>query len=101
MGKAHGGLVHWVLVDSGDQEGTLTENTTQESVQEAIFKNIHQKQFFLEEAAPYALVISGEILDTTLSQKQQGPSSMEHTNFPLTLIKPQRKSVKNVLTSGK
>ena len=51
-GKARGGSVHRVLVDSGDQSGTLTENVTQESVQEAIFNNIHRKLFFLAEAAP-------------------------------------------------
>jgi hypothetical protein len=52
MGKAHRGAVNRVLVDNGDQEGTLTKNITQESVQEAIFTNIHQKRFFLAEAAP-------------------------------------------------
>jgi hypothetical protein len=39
-------------VENKDQEGTLTENITQESVQQAIFDNIHQKRFFLAEAAP-------------------------------------------------
>jgi hypothetical protein len=34
-------------VENGDQEGMLAENTTQESVQQAIFDNIHQKRFFL------------------------------------------------------
>ncbi len=52
MGKARGGAVHWVLIDNGDQGGTLTKNITQELVQEAIFTNIHRKQFFLAEAAP-------------------------------------------------
>jgi hypothetical protein len=52
MGKARGGAVRRVLVHIGDQEGTLTKNITQESVQEAIFTNIHRKQFFLAEAAP-------------------------------------------------
>jgi hypothetical protein len=51
MGKPRAGSVRRVLVENGDQEGTLTENTTQESVQQAIFDNIHQKQFFLAEAA--------------------------------------------------
>jgi hypothetical protein len=41
-----------VLVENGEQEGTLTEHTTAESVQEAIFLNIHRKQFFLAENAP-------------------------------------------------
>jgi hypothetical protein len=39
-------------VENKDQEGTLTENTTQESVQQAIFDNIHRKTFFLAEVAP-------------------------------------------------
>ncbi len=52
MGKARGGSVCHVLVDSGDQSGLLTENVTQETVQEAIFNNIHRKRFFLAESAP-------------------------------------------------
>jgi hypothetical protein len=43
MGKARGGSVHRVLVNNRDQEGTMTKNITQESVQEAIFTNIHWK----------------------------------------------------------
>jgi hypothetical protein len=35
-----------------EEQGTLTEHLTQESVQKAIFENIHQKRFFLAEAAP-------------------------------------------------
>jgi hypothetical protein len=45
MGKPRAGSVRRVLVENGYQEGTLTENTTQESVQQAIFDNIHQKRF--------------------------------------------------------
>jgi hypothetical protein len=41
-----------VLVENGEQEDTLTEHTTAELVQEAIFSNIHRKQFFLSENAP-------------------------------------------------
>jgi hypothetical protein len=52
MGKPRAGSVRRVLVENGDQEGTLTENTTQESVQQAIFDNIHRKRFFLAEAVP-------------------------------------------------
>jgi hypothetical protein len=52
MGKARGGSVRRVLVDSGDQDGTLTEHTTAEAVQEAIFTHIHRKRFFLAENAP-------------------------------------------------
>jgi hypothetical protein len=53
MGKPRTGSVRRVLVENGDQEGMLTEeNTTQESVQQGIFDNIHRKQFFLVEAAP-------------------------------------------------
>jgi hypothetical protein len=56
MGKLRTGSVRRVLVENGDQEGMLTENTTQESVQQAIFDNIHRKQFFLAEAAPICTV---------------------------------------------
>ncbi len=52
MGKPHGGSVRKVLVEDDNQEGNLVENTTQESVQEAIYTNIHCKLFFLAEAAP-------------------------------------------------
>lgn len=52
MGKARGGSVWRVLVESEDQEGTLREYTMVEDVQEAIFSNIHHKRFFLAENAP-------------------------------------------------
>jgi hypothetical protein len=52
MGKARGGSVRKVLVESADQEGVLTEYTTAESVQEAIFTHIHRMHFFLAENAP-------------------------------------------------
>jgi len=52
MGKARGGSVRRVLVESPDQEGVLTEYTTAEAVQDAIFSNIHQKRFYLAENAP-------------------------------------------------
>jgi hypothetical protein len=55
MGMARGGSVQHVLIENGDQEGTLTKNITQESVQEAIFTNIHWKQFFLAVAAPICM----------------------------------------------
>ncbi len=52
MGRAHGGLVQQVLVENSNQEGTLTKHTTKETIQEAIFSNIHCKRFFPAEAAP-------------------------------------------------
>jgi hypothetical protein len=52
MGKPHSKSVRRVLVENKEQEGTLIENNTQESVQVAIFDNIHRKRFFLAEAAP-------------------------------------------------
>lgn len=51
MGKSRNGSVRRVLVEN-DKEGTLTEHTTQASVEEAIFNNIHRKRFTLAEAAP-------------------------------------------------
>jgi hypothetical protein len=52
MGKPRGGSVCRVLVEDENQEGVLTENITQETLQEAIFDNIHRKRFFLAEDAP-------------------------------------------------
>jgi hypothetical protein len=51
MGKPRNGRARWVLVED-EEQGTLTEHITQESVQEAIFDNIHRKWLFLAEAAP-------------------------------------------------
>ena len=51
MGKARNGSVRRVLVEN-EEEGTLTEHITQESIEEAIFNNIHQKRFSLAEVAP-------------------------------------------------
>jgi hypothetical protein len=51
MGKPRNGSVRQVLVED-EEQGTLTEHITQESVQEAIFDNIHRKRFSLAEAAP-------------------------------------------------
>jgi hypothetical protein len=51
MGKVHSGSVRKVLIKDKDS-GTLTEHATQESVQQAIFDNIHCKRFYLAEAAP-------------------------------------------------
>jgi hypothetical protein len=51
MGKARNGSVRRVLVEN-EEEGTLIEHATQETVEDAIFNNIHRKRFFLAEAAP-------------------------------------------------
>ena len=58
MEKARGGSVQRVLTENGDNEGTLLENLTQETVQEGIFTNIHCKRFFLAEVAP---ICSGDL----------------------------------------
>lgn len=58
MGKARGGSVRRVLVESPGQEGILMEHNTAESIQDAIFSNIHQKRFYLAENAP---ICSGEL----------------------------------------
>ncbi len=52
MGKPRGGSVCRVLVKDENQEGVLTKNVTQDTVQAAIFNNIHRKRFFLAENAP-------------------------------------------------
>jgi hypothetical protein len=57
MGKARSGLVRKVLIEDEDS-GTLTEHATQESVQQAIFDNIHRKWFYLAEAV---LVCNGRL----------------------------------------
>ncbi len=41
-----------VLMEDENQEGVLTENITQETIQEAIFDNIHRESLFLAEDAP-------------------------------------------------
>ena len=51
MGKARSWSVRRVLIEDEDT-GTLSEHATQESVQQAIFDNIHRKHFYLAEAAP-------------------------------------------------
>jgi hypothetical protein len=51
MGKPRSGSVRRVLVEDEELD-TLIEHLTQELVQEAIFNNIHWKQFFLAEASP-------------------------------------------------
>ncbi len=56
MDKLRGRSVHRVLVEDENQEGVLTKNITQETIQEAIFNNIHRKRFFLVEDA---LICSG------------------------------------------
>ncbi len=43
--------MQWILVEEKEY-GTLTEHVTQESVQKAIFDNIHRKCFFFAEVAP-------------------------------------------------
>jgi hypothetical protein len=52
MGKARNGSVRRVLVEDDGAEGTLLEFVTKEAVEEAIFNNIHRKQFYLAETAP-------------------------------------------------
>jgi len=50
MGKARGRSVSVVQVD--DAAGNVVEHTTQESVQTAIWDEIHKKRFYLAEEAP-------------------------------------------------
>jgi hypothetical protein len=52
MGKPRGESVRRVLVEDENQEGVLTKNVMQDTVQAAIFDNIHRKRFFLVEDAP-------------------------------------------------
>lgn len=49
MGKQHGRSVSMVQVE---EAGSIVEHTTQESVQSAIWEEIHKKRFYLAEAAP-------------------------------------------------
>jgi hypothetical protein len=52
MGKKRGGSVQHILVEDPNHEGQQVKHTTQESVHQAIFDNIHRKRFFLTEDAP-------------------------------------------------
>jgi hypothetical protein len=52
MGKKRGGSVQRILVEDPNHEGQQVEHTTQESVHQAIFDNIHRKRFFLAKDAP-------------------------------------------------
>jgi hypothetical protein len=52
MGKKRGGLVRCVLMDNPNNKGQQIEHTTQASVQEALFNNIHHRPFFLAKAVP-------------------------------------------------
>jgi hypothetical protein len=52
MGKAKGGSVRCVIMDDPHNKGQQIKHTTQASVQEAIFDNIHRRCFFLAESAP-------------------------------------------------
>jgi hypothetical protein len=91
MGKLHSSSIRRVLVENKDQEGTLTENTTQESVQQAIFDNIHQNRFFLAEAAPICTgKLRGQFGYNAVTRPPR-PSLMGHMCTQRTLIKPQRK----------
>ena len=51
MGKARSGSVCKVLIED-EENGIVTEHVTQETIQQAIFDNIHRKRFYLAEAAP-------------------------------------------------
>ena len=50
MKKQSGGSVRVVQVE--DDEGKVVEFTTQAEVHEAIWSNIHRRQFYLAEEAP-------------------------------------------------
>ncbi len=52
MGKKRGGSVQRILVEDPNHEGQQVKQTTQESVHQAIFDNIHCKRFFLAKDAP-------------------------------------------------
>jgi hypothetical protein len=52
MGKKRGGLVCRIITDDPNNKGQQIKHTTQVSVQEAIFDNIHRLRFFLAESMP-------------------------------------------------
>jgi hypothetical protein len=52
MGKRRGGAPWRVLVEDSKQEGAMVEYNTQETVQNAIWDNIHQLRFRLAEPVP-------------------------------------------------
>jgi hypothetical protein len=97
MGKPQSGLVCRVLVEDEIQEGALTEFSTQESIQQAIFENIHLRRFCLTEAAH---ICSG-CLQGDFGYNAMTPTTTAilngsyHYNTPLTLIKQQEKYARN------
>jgi hypothetical protein len=79
----------------------MTKNITQESVQEAIFANIHQKRFFLAEAAPICMGgLRGKFGYNAITRTARAILNGTYKFHP-TLIKPREKSAKNVLEFGK
>ena len=50
MGKSRGGSVQSVKIEQ--DQGSIDEATTQQIVHEAIWENIHRKQFYLEKQSP-------------------------------------------------
>ena len=92
MGKPHGGSVRRVLTEDGDEEGTLSEHLTEESVTEAIFTNIHRKRFFLAEAAPICSgALRGQFGGYTLHRGPPRLFLMEPTNsHPISIRKLRR-----------
>jgi hypothetical protein len=94
MGKRQGGAPRRVLVEEG-QEGNLKEYTTQESVQKAIFDNIHRKRFVLAEAAP---ICNGELrraIGYNATMNTATAILVGTYEYPPILIKPPGRSVRN------
>jgi hypothetical protein len=94
MRKHRGGAPWQVLVEEG-QEGNLIEYITQESVQKAIFDNIHHKRFVLAKAAP---ICNGELrraIGYNATMDTATTILAGTCKYPPALIKPPGRSVRN------
>jgi hypothetical protein len=88
LGKPWGGTCFKVQVK--EREGMVDEINSNEDLHEAIWVNVHRKQFYLAEESLWALVHSGVPLDTTQLLLQPGPFWREHTSTLQNLIMQPR-----------
>ncbi len=87
--------MHRVLVEDEHQEGMLTKNITQETVQAAIFDNIHRKRVFLAEDAPICSgLLRGQFGYNTVTKTAKAILAGQFI-YPPDLIKQRKKYARN------